>query len=453
MQFSVKRLSTVTLFWLLSLYISIAQSTKPVLDIRATDISCTGKTDGMVRIQYLAGALPIKYTWQVADTGAAGQGILTTDSRVIEIRSLAAGIYRFEFTNSDTAKVQRIVNILEPSPLQVNIQRLSNFNGYALACANGKNGRALALARGGTPAYAYAWSNGETTAVAERLTKGFHEVTISDVRGCARTLNVTLEAPPPLLTTLTSTTEKCAGDRQGSIELSAITGGVAPYQISFQDGPFDTETVWKNLPPTTYFLRIRDDNGCVRNEAVVLPAGQQIQFSAGADTAVYLGDTLRLGRFVGTSYQQLLVEPAEGAQVLNDKTLLLFPNSTRQYVLTAVDTNGCRGSDLLLVQLRRDRSVYAPNVLAPNAPNPENQVFRLYDPGNVQRIESLHIIDRAGRVWHVAKDVDPAAAAATWDGRATNGQPAPVGVYTWLAWLRFGDGRHLPLNGEVTLIR
>lgn len=68
--------------------------------------------------------------------------------------------------------------------------------------ASAADGRAVVEVSGGTKPYRFQWSNGETTASAERLPPGMHSVTATDASGCTQELS--LEIPVRVLPELTA---------------------------------------------------------------------------------------------------------------------------------------------------------------------------------------------------------------------------------------------------------
>jgi SprB repeat/CHU_C Type IX secretion signal domain len=424
-----------------------------VLNTKSLGVSCAGRSDGIIIAQAFGGSFPVRIQWRNVLTGTSGENQISEAGGIAEIKPLPKGSYRVNFTAANNERSVLETDITEPVPLLGRVQVLTNFNGYNLLCPNDKNGRAVVTATGGWGSYTYLWSNGETSGLNDKLTAGTHEVTVTDDRGCSLNLSTNITAPPPITTKLEAQSEKCVGDGDGLILLRDISGGIGPYMISFNKGPFESQTLWDSLRPATYFVTIQDANGCERAEGIVLPAGQRFTFDAGRDTAVFIGDTLRLRKFSGRKLSKLLIEPISAGRSTRPEELLLFPANNTNFIITAIDTNGCQATDNLFVQVRRQRNLFAPNVFAPNATATENQYFTLYVSGGVREIAMLQVRDRFGRIWFENQNFQPGQPTAGWNGRSSNGTLAPEGVYLWIAKVRYTDGRNFDSVGEVTLVR
>lgn len=424
-----------------------------VINTKTLGASCTGRSDGIIIAQAFGGAFPVRIQWRNMQTGASGQDQILEAGGVVEIKPLPKGSYRVNFTAANNERSVLETDITEPVPLLGRVQVLTEFNGYNLLCPTDKNGRAVVTATGGWGNYTFLWSDGETRILNDKLSAGTHEVTVTDDRGCSINLSTRITAPPPITTKLEAQSEKCVGDGDGRILLRDISGGIGPYVISFNKGPFEFRTLWDSLRPATYFLTIQDANGCERPEGIVLPAGQRFTFDAGRDTTVFIGDTLRLRKFAGRQLARMLIEPPNAGRSGKPEEVLLYPTNNTNFIITAIDTNGCQSTDNLFVQVRRQRNIFAPNVLAPTANAVENQYFTLYVSGGVRDIALLQVRDRFGRVWFEGQNMPASQPTAGWDGRSANGMLAPEGVYLWVAKVRYTDGRSFESVGEVTLLR
>jgi len=98
-----------------------------------------------------------------------------------------------------------------------------------VSCFGLSDGQATASATGGTPAYTYAWSNGQNTATATNLATGTYTVIISDANSCIDSSSVTvvvLDNIPPVVT--------CPADIDTSNDLDQCSA-VINYTVSSTD--------------------------------------------------------------------------------------------------------------------------------------------------------------------------------------------------------------------------
>ncbi|MCX7652059.1 MAG: PKD domain-containing protein [Bacteroidia bacterium] len=107
-----------------------------------------------------------------------------------------------------------------------------------------------------------------------------------------------------------------------------------------------------------------------------------------------------------------------------------------------LDSLGCR--DTFVYTLSSDavvsRALFIPNVFTPNADG-INDVFRVV--GSTECIQEMAIYDRWGRELYVTRTMP-----FIWDGRLTNGEPAPEGAYVYVIRLK-----RYTRGGTVTLLR
>lgn len=96
-------------------------------------------------------------------------------------------------------------------------------------------------------------------------------------------------------------------------------------------------------------------------------------------------------------------------------------------------------------------SVYAPNAFSPNDDG-RNDVFKLFGGADLLQVSSLKVFDRWGGTVYEAIELDPQDYNAGWNGKI-NGENAPTGIYTYLAYLLLDDGQERQLSGSVLLIK
>lgn len=113
------------------------------------------------------GLAPFTYQWSTGDT---------TQS----IDSLCGGIYEVTVIDSNGIAATDTVLIVEPPELEITD---TTSNASCQTCSNGSAG---ITATGGTPPFAFLWSNGATTQTADSLTAGTYYVTVTDDNGCER---------------------------------------------------------------------------------------------------------------------------------------------------------------------------------------------------------------------------------------------------------------------------
>jgi YD repeat-containing protein len=142
-----------------------------------TNISCFGKTDGIVLLSHTNTVGTVTYNWSNS----------TTTNPAI---NLAEGTYTVTISDAAGCSMIRNYTITEPVLLQLKTQ-VTDITDCGLS-----NGTATAIALGGTPPIAYNWSNGQTNATAIGLVQANYFITITDSRGCTDDQTATVGTLP-----------------------------------------------------------------------------------------------------------------------------------------------------------------------------------------------------------------------------------------------------------------
>lgn len=258
------------------------------VNVYGTNVGCNGAFDGNVVSVPAGGVRPYNFFWS---TGRSVSGV-SSDT----LYNLYAGTYHITVVDNNGCDAIGSVTLTVPPPLLIN-----NIAVRDVSCFNGNNGSVLAAGSGGTPPYAYLWSSGNTGALATQLPAGTHSVTLTDASGCTATGTAVLTAPPPLVSSVTSTNATCYKYSDGSAT-AAASGGTPPYQYRWSDS--QTGASVTGLPAGTYMVSITDDSFCTHTDTAII--GQPDSFSIivsaldvscfngsdGRATASVMGDTI-----------------------------------------------------------------------------------------------------------------------------------------------------------------
>jgi gliding motility-associated-like protein len=226
---------------------TITQPT-PLTGTAATDsVSCNGGSDGQVTITP-AGGTP-SYTYQLDGAGA----FQPSDN----FTGLAAGPHSVIIHDANSCSTTVNFTIYQPNVLTISITstRDDSCNGLC-------DGRASALAAGGTQPYTYVWGDGTGGLVDSNLCAGAANVTVTDARNCTATISTNITQPTPLVLSLVSTTPpSCYGSTDATITVSA-SGGTAVYQYSFDGGTLQASGLFTGITGGTHVLGVTDAHLC-----------------------------------------------------------------------------------------------------------------------------------------------------------------------------------------------
>ena len=167
---------------------------------QSSNVTCYGGNNGSFSIvQTLGGTPPYNYLW---NTGA------TTSS----ISGLTAGQYSVTVSDANGCTATGTPQILQPSEIILTATVVKT------SCPQSLDGSINLTVNGGTPPYAYLWSNGSSTEDISGLAVGSYTVTVSDGNGCLKTASYAVASAsnvcPVITVTGNVTTTACYNANQ-----------------------------------------------------------------------------------------------------------------------------------------------------------------------------------------------------------------------------------------------
>lgn len=324
---------TVTVTDAIGCKLTVAQTvTQPLpisITFAATGVSCFGGTDGTANAIVTGGTPPYSYKWSV------GNG--TTAS----IAGLGIGTYTVTVTDNAGCKAAASVAIKQPTLLTATITTINETCNYL------NDGSVSASASGGIPPYKYAWQPmADTTTFADSLSAGTYTLTVTDSKGCMKTISATVQEPLPVSVAFNGQVDvSCFGGSNGAVT-AVPSGGTPNYTYNWMPGNLSTDGL-TNLPAGTYTVTIKDNNNCQAQNTVtinqpLLPVTVSatslptscFSGSDGSASAVSTGGTA----------------PYTFKWMPNNKTGETVSNLTAgSYTVTTKDANGCKSSTTVIV--------------------------------------------------------------------------------------------------------
>ena len=152
---------------------------------------------------------------------------------------------------------------------------------------------------GGTPPYAYLWSNGSVSDTAYFNSGEIVSVTVTDFNGCSVSTDPVVVLADVFVVDATKTDESAQGAADGTAT-ATVSGGSLPFSYQWNTGA--TTPVITNLEPGTYCVTVTSGNGCTQETCVTVsttigsnepPAGWQVSIAPNPTT----GDTWLNMRF------------------------------------------------------------------------------------------------------------------------------------------------------------
>ena len=270
------------------------------------------------------------------------------------------------------------------------------------------------------------------------------------------TTDLTVLEDAGILADIAVTMPSCFGVDDGSINISAVTNGVAPYQYFFEGIDFGAVNFYSDLAGgTTYNIVISDAIGCSSSLDLFINDRPELLLELGENQLVELGQSVEITPAYNFSVADFSWE-AEMPVICDNfedcQTITFLPINSQQVSLTLFDEMGCRVSDSLLIEIIDVRNLYFPNVFSPNNDG-INDVFMPFGIlPNVEFIEELKVFNRWGGLVYEGSNFLPNDQQYGWNG-IFNGKEVPAGIYVYIASVRFLDNVVLQYSGDVLLMR
>ncbi len=229
------------------------------VDFNPETISCFGANDGEISIDVSGGTQLYAYTWTL------NGGFFSNDE---DLNNLGPGDYMISVTDANNCTpIMLNFIIVEPPILDVSLDSKTD-----VLCFGDATGAINVNVTGGRPNYTYSWTgpNGFVSASQNinTLFAGIYDLTVTDNSGCTDNLQVEVFQNDEINIDVTATEIECYGDNDASITINNISGGVAPYNISWSN--FGTGNVQTNLSPGTYTITITDSENCSRDFPIII---------------------------------------------------------------------------------------------------------------------------------------------------------------------------------------
>ncbi len=393
--------------------------------VSQTNVPCSGGSQGSVTAAGWGGTSPYMYSLNGAPYQASGTfSSLSAGSYTIFVRDGVSDIFNLTVEITQSESLGLIVTPEDPH------------------CLGGNDGSAVAVPSGGTAPYSYIWSTdpAQNTQTATNLSAGTYSVTVTDANGCTATGSVLLTQPSSELTVgLAKTDVLCEGSSTGTASVSA-SGGLPPYNYSWNTTPVQTTQTASNLPAGTYAVSVTDFNGCTKTGTVTIAELQSLTVttSVGEASCPDSNDgTVTLAISGGTAPYNIFW--SDGAATLTRTGLY-----TGRYGVIVTDHNGCAQS--LFIDVGFDFSfncLVIPQVITPNGDG-FNDEWIIRNIGYYPNAE-VHIFNRWGQEVFSTKNL----ADNPWDGRY-KGKLVPTDSYHFILYLNDGSG---PRTGVISVIR
>ncbi len=267
-----------------------------------------------------------------------------------------------------------------------------------------------------------------------------YSVSAYDLIGCETIDNITINVQHPFVNNPFPDQIICEG---AYVQLIATDGNYYEWlPAQYMVNPFSADPFVNPPVTTTYTVSISNDCFTLYDTITVI-VNPLPTIDAGADVTIYRTESAQLNVTGGVEYFWL---PSDGLNYNNIPDPVASPYNTITYFITGIDANGCVGSDTITVNVEILNLLVIPTAFTPNGDG-VNDVVRVIKMLNIEKILDFKIYNRLGNLVFSSYEMD-----AAWDGNY-NGEPQPIGTYTFYLQAQTLDGELIFKQGNITLIR
>jgi gliding motility-associated-like protein len=217
--------------------------------------SCSDSNEGSILVTGTGGTGTITYSLDGDPPVAVG-----------DFQNLPGGNHIITLMDDNGCTYDTTVLILTPPALSIDNITITDVTG----CGGNTNGRLVVTGSGGTPPREFSLDDVtyQSSGTFNGLAAGDYTVWLRDANGCSVTSPASISEPEPVMATVIKT--DLSYGNLGSIDITNVTGGTAPYEYSIHGlaGPFTGTTLYTDLSPASYDVIVRDQNGCTYEETV-----------------------------------------------------------------------------------------------------------------------------------------------------------------------------------------
>ncbi|MDD7888067.1 T9SS type B sorting domain-containing protein [Flavivirga sp. 57AJ16] len=327
-----------------------AQTIAPELTVStvlAKDLDCSATPDAVITGTISGGTSP--YTYELSLNGGA-YGPLGSVVTPFNYLTAIAGDYRFRITDAQGCQAES--NVVTITPITNPTATETSVNP---TCNGAADGSVQITPAGGVGPYEYSFDGSAFTATSlyTGLIAGTYSYQVRDSKECIFNGSITLTEPSALAATAAVTTPfSCSvtnASQPGTITVTTTAGtGTAPYQYSFNGSGYsatNTFDVTDNGSDQTINYSVRDAQGCVFNDAVVITAlnpPTSGSIIGNPITCTATTSTVTVTEAAGTGVAPLTYEiTAPAASATSNGTGVFAGLAPDTYTFRVTDADGC----------------------------------------------------------------------------------------------------------------
>lgn len=402
-------------------------------------ISCFGANNGSINLNLTGGIPPVTLQWSDGSTA----GLIRNN--------LPPGTYTATIADGTPCFIVRTFTIIEPQPLVISAVLTQPTD-----CLNAASGAINLIVSGGTPPFAYQWSNGVTTEDLTGVVAGNYGVTVTDANGCSISGQFTLIRPNPLVVSVTTQSDADCETREVVQFFTAqASGGVPPYTYQWSSGTVSgsNNQVMQTSINGMVILTVTDALGCtttfdvnVQNPVIGNPNIATESFGFLTYGIYSINDPIQFYGNVTGDYLNVIWDFGDGT-FSNELNPVHTYELEREYIVTMTVTYpfGCVYVLTISLLIEKGYLLVIPNAFTPNNDG-LNDTFR--PVSRYMKSVRMDVYDSWGSMIYS----ETGDSLVGWDGRI-KGVNAQNGNYYAVVTAETFYGRIIQQNQTFVLIK
>ena len=335
----------------------------------------------------------------VLASGGSGNGIYSYSSNGVDfvdnnVLNLGVGTYTFFAMDVNGCIGQTANEYTVDGPDALIITSSTS----AITCNGDLDGAISFDATGGNGGLQFSFNGAaanDTTSYSE-LAPGEYTITVTDTEGCEATEILIVDDASAVEATALVTNVSCAGEVDGSVELSA-SGGTSLFEYSADGTEFGVSALFIDLAPGEYTFYVEDSNGCETSvdASVEEPDPLQVTGSISNDTGAGDGELDITASGGDGDYSYSWSGPDNFTSADEDLTGIV----AGEYTVEVTDGNGCTVTESFGVPVGISEWSFLQAVQV--SPNPSNGMVNVTLNGATGEDVFFTLYDAQGRnVWN-----------------------------------------------------
>ncbi len=246
--------------------------------------------------------------------------------------------------------------------------------------------------------------------------------------------------------------DAACGSISGTIQILNIMGGSPTYQYSIDNGiTYSARSLYSNLTPGTYNIKVRDRNGCEYSELISINSVGGVKVDLIPTLDLNVNEQRQLQLTISNSTKNIISwNPSDQLSCNDCSNPTLTAKKNQTITVLVIDENGCRDSAVLVVRVIDDVFVFVPTVFSPNGDEINDYFFPVSNILDLP-ILNLSVYDRWGNIVFSNSNFPANQGKLGWNG-IYKGSPLNPGVYVYSIKYKSGNATK-NISGDITLLR